>query len=64
MLGFLRVCSLRLTLIVSLAIYCKLNVEQDILVLIPACSGILFSTVLIWDHSHPPNFVNSTGGSV
>lgn len=48
----------------SLAIYCKLNVEQDTLVLIPACSGVLFSAVLIWDHPHPPNFVNSTGGSV
>lgn len=47
---FLPSCSLRRILIVTLVISWKLNVEQDILVLIPTYSGILFSSVLIWDH--------------
>lgn len=50
---FLPSSSLRHTLIVTLVISWKLNVEQDTLVLIPTCSDILFSTVLIWDHPPP-----------
>ena len=44
---FLPSSPLRRTLIVTLVISWKLNVEQGILVLIPTYSDILFSTVLI-----------------